>query len=126
MKSVSAHLRAILDLLQPLPALDVVLHDAVGCVLAEDVVATADLPTRDVATQDGYAVRSVDVAGANPDRTVSLRVLDEVRAGARDTERLVALSSVRIASGAPIPVGADAVVPLERTDRGMATVQVRT
>ncbi|MGC0272957.1 gephyrin-like molybdotransferase Glp [Pseudactinotalea sp. Z1739] len=126
MKSVSAHLRAILDLLQPLPALAVVLHDAVGCVLAEDILAPADLPPRDVATQDGYAVRSVDVAGANPDRAVSLRVLDEVRAGARDTERLVALSSVRIASGAPIPAGADAVVPLERTDRGMATVEVRT
>lgn len=125
MKTVSSHLRAVLDLLQPLPALDVVLHDAVGCVLAEDVRATADLPPRDVATVDGYAVRSVDVSGAAPSREVSLRVLDEVRAGDSHAQRLVALSAVRIASGAPMPVGADAVVPLERTDRGAATVAVR-
>lgn len=126
MKSVSAHLRAVLELLEPLPALNVVLHDAVGCVLAEDVVATDDLPARDVATIDGYAVRSVDVDGADPDRPVTLRVLDEVRAGDRDSHRLVALAAVRIASGAPMPAGADAVVPLERTDRGMATVQIRS
>lgn len=125
MRSVSTHLQAVLDLLQPLPPLHVVLADAVGCVLAEDVIAPADLPARDVATIDGYAVRSVDVAGANPDRPVNLRVLDEVRAGDRDSHRLVALTAVRIASGAPMPAGADAVVPLERTDRGMATVDLR-
>src|SRR5690625_1370572 len=125
MKPVSTHLQAVLDLLQPLPPLHVVLADAVGCILAEDVIAPADLPARDVATIDGYAVRSVDVAGANPQRPVNLRVLDEVRAGDRESHRLVAVTAVHIASGAPMPVGADAVVPLDRTDRGMATVDLR-
>lgn len=125
MKSVSEHLTSVLELLRPLPPLDVVLHDAVGCVLAEDVAAPADLPPRDVAMLDGYAVRSTDVSGADQDRPVSLRVLDEVRAGDSDGQRLVALSAVRIASGAPLPADADAVVPLDLTDRGSAVAAVR-
>ncbi|HLS14890.1 MAG TPA: gephyrin-like molybdotransferase Glp [Beutenbergiaceae bacterium] len=125
MKSVSEHLNAVLALLRPLPPLDVVLHDAVGCVLAEDVIAPADLPVRDLAGRDGYAVRSDDVLGGGEHTPVHLRVLDEVHAGDREAHHLVPHAAVRIASGAPMPAGADAVVPLEQTDRGSATVQVR-
>lgn len=125
MKSVSEHLNAVLELLRPLPPLNVVLHDAVGCVLAEDVRAEGDLPARDLAGLDGYALRADDILGASQNSSVQLRVLDEVRAGDREALHLVPLAAVRIASGAPMPVEADTVVPLEHTDRGRATVQVR-
>lgn len=122
MRTVNDCLAACLDLVGPLPPLDVVLHDAVRCILARDVVATDDLPAADVAACDGYAVRSGDLA---PDGVVRLRVLAEIESGARDPERIVPAGAFRIASGAPIPLGADAVVPLARTDRGDAVVHVR-
>ncbi|UFU03637.1 molybdopterin molybdotransferase MoeA [Ruania suaedae] len=124
MKSVSEHLAAVLDLLQPLPALEVVLRDAVRCVLAEDVTADQDLPERDLAGIDGYAVLSRDVDGASPQGQVTLRVLDDLLAGAVEAQRAVTGSALRVASGAPLPAGADAVVPLESTDGGRAAVQV--
>lgn len=124
MKEVSEHLAAVLDLVGPLPPLDVVLHDASGCVLAEDVAAPADLPARHLAALDGYAVRSHDIDGAGPDRDVTLRVLDDLRAGSTSAGALVPMAAVRIASGAPMPHEADAVVPLVDTDRGDASVRV--
>ncbi|WP_163543819.1 gephyrin-like molybdotransferase Glp [Occultella kanbiaonis] len=124
MKAVSEHLAAVLELLRPLPPLDVVLHDAVGCVLATDVTASADLPRRDLAALDGYAVAFADIDGAAPDRPVVLRVLEEIRAGQTDPTRLVAHTCVRIASGAPVPAEADCVVPLEATDSGSASVTI--
>ncbi|QOR71536.1 molybdopterin molybdotransferase MoeA [Ruania alkalisoli] len=126
MKTVSEHLGAVLDLLQPLPPLDVVLHDAVGCVLAEDILAGGDLPERDLAGIDGYAVISRDVDGATPQSQVTLRVLDEIVAGSVDDHRVVTGSALKVASGAPLPGGADAVVPLEDTDGGRAAVHVRS
>ncbi|UNX55456.1 molybdopterin molybdotransferase MoeA [Georgenia sp. TF02-10] len=126
MRSVQEHLAACLAAVGQLPPLDVALPDAVGCILAEDVVADADLPVTDLAGLDGYAVRAADVAAAGPAAPVTLRVTDEVRAGAAARLRLVAGTAVRIASGAPLPVGADAVVPGEQTDLGTAQVAVRT
>jgi len=125
-RSVQEHLAACLAAVGPQPPLEVVLADAVGCVLAEDVLATRDLPLADVAALDGYAVRAGDVATAGPAAPVALRVLDEIRAGSVDPTRLPAGSCVRIASGAPLPLEADAVVPVEQTDRGTAKVEVRT
>jgi len=125
-RSVQEHLAACLAAVGPLPPLEVVLPDAVGCILAEDVLAAADLPVADLAATDGYAVRAADVAEARADSPVTLRVIDEVRAGAVDPIHLVRGTAVRIASGAPLPVAADAVVPIEQTDFGRATVAVRT
>lgn len=126
MRSVQEHLAACLAAVGQLPPLEVVLPDAVGCILAEDVVAAGDLPVADLAATDGYAVRSADVAQARPQAPVTLRVTDEVRAGEVDRLRLVAGAAVRIASGAPVPYDADAVVPVEQTDFGSAAVAVRT
>lgn len=125
-KSVSAHLSAVLDLLDPLPPLDVLLSDASGCILAEDVSAPGDLPPADLAAYDGYAVRARDVDGASADSPVTLRVLGDLLAGATQTERLVAHSGVRVASGAHLPADADAVVPVTGTDEGAASVIVHT
>lgn len=124
MTAVSDHLSRVLDTAHPLPPLEVRLADAVGCVLAHDVRSEIDVPSRDLAGQDGYAVRSRDVEGAGPGRPVELRVLDEVRAGASNPGALVDLTAMKIASGAPLAAGADAVVPLDDTDRGQAVVQV--
>ncbi|WP_324650602.1 gephyrin-like molybdotransferase Glp [Georgenia sp. H159] len=126
MRTVQEHLAACLAAVGPQPPLEVVLADAVGCVLTEDVLASRDLPLADVAALDGYALRSTDVTGAAPSSAVTLRVLDEIRAGSVERTRLPAGASVRIASGAPLPVEADAVVPVEQTDRGTAKVEVRT
>lgn len=123
MRSVHDCLAGCLELARPLPPLEVVLHDAVGCTLAEDVAARGDLPHVAVATTPGYAVRTADLAP--DDGAARLRVLDDVVAGSADPGRLVAGTAVRIVTGAPVPAGADAVVPAGRTDRGAAVVVVQ-
>ena len=72
MRTVAEHLSACLDIAQAAAPLDVVLPDAVGCVLAEDIVAGIDLPALDLAGLDGYAVRCADLEGASAERPVSL------------------------------------------------------
>ena len=124
MRTVAEHLNTCLALVAPLDPLDVLLPDAVGCVLAEDVSAPFDLPVTDQATLDGYAVRSQDVGGAGKMRQVYLDVIAEVKAGDAEPCSLVENAAVRIASGAPLPMGADTVVPLEETDQGSARVQI--
>ncbi|MDO5494230.1 MAG: molybdopterin molybdotransferase MoeA [bacterium] len=124
MRSVGDHLQACLEIVGPLPPLAVALPDAVGCVLADDVVAPSDLPVTDRAATDGYAVRSSDVTEADV-REVSLVVVDDVRAGSAGPVRLPAGAAVLIASGAPLPEESDAVVELAFTDRGRAKVGVR-
>ncbi len=122
MRTVNDFLAACLELVGPLPPLDVVLHDAVRCILATDVLATDDLPAADVAACDGYAVRAADLL---PDGVARLRVIADVESGSRDPGRIVPGSAFRIASGGPVPAGADAVVPVQDTDRGAAVVAVR-
>ena len=109
-----------------LPPLDVQLADAVSCVLAEDVQAPFNLPVADLSACDGYAVRIRDCEGATLESPVTLPVTEEIRAGAVDPAALVPGTAIRIASGAPMPSGAEAVVSLEFTDHGIAQVALRT
>ena len=125
MRTVAEHLAACLEIARPAAPLDVVLLDAVGCVLAEDVVAQLDRPAVDMAGLDGYAVAVDDLAGVFPGRPVRLDVVDDVRAGDVRPIHLVRGSAVIIDSGAPMPQGADAVVPWTATDRGTSRVEVR-
>lgn len=118
MRSVQDHLAAVLAAVGPVAPLDVALHDAVGCILATDLVAPRDLPAVTVAARDGYALAAHDTAGAGLDRELTLPVAHDVRPGAPTQLRLAPGQSVRVASGAALPVGADAVVALEETDRG--------
>lgn len=99
----------------PLPGDDVPLGDALDRVLAESIRSPLDLPPWDNSAMDGFAVRSADVAGAKPDSPVRLRVVGEVRAGGSPDVDLPPGSAVRIATGAPLPSAADAVVPVEKT-----------
>lgn len=126
MRSVAEFYQDCLSAVAQQPPLDVQLADAVSCVLAEDVEALFDLPVADLAARDGYAVRSEDLAGARPDNELSLRVTEEIRAGDVNPAALVPGTAIRIASGAPMPAGADSVIALEFTDHGMAQVNVRT
>src|SRR4051794_7137838 len=125
MRSVQDHLAAVLAAVGPVSALDVVLHDAVGCILAADVVATQDLPALSVAALDGYAVAAHDTSRSGYATEVPLPVAHDVRPGQGGALRLVPGTAVRIASGAPLPIGADAVVPLQETDRGTAKVSMQ-
>ncbi|MDG2382620.1 MAG: molybdopterin molybdotransferase MoeA [Pirellulaceae bacterium] len=90
------------------------LTDAIGNVLAEDVVSDTDSPPYDKALMDGYAVRSNDIVGPS----VCLRVLEEVTAGNLPQHRIVPGTATRIMTGAPLPDGADAVVMVEKTLSG--------
>jgi molybdopterin molybdotransferase len=124
MSSVDEHVERILDALMPLQPYDQPLLEALGLPVCEDIAAPMDLPAFDNSAMDGYAVFFDDVATASPDHPVHLPVVGEMAAG---QTRLFALSpgtSVRIMTGAPIPQGADAVVPVEWTDGGVATVRI--
>lgn len=100
------------------------LSSAHGCVLAADVAAPWPLPSFDNSSMDGYAVLAADVANASAEAPVLLTVIDDVPAGFRSTEAVVSGTAIRIMTGAPMPEGADAVVPVERTDGGMGSVAV--
>ena len=124
LKSVAEHMEQILAGVEPVAPLDLQLLDAHGCILAESVTATVDLPPFDNASHDGYAVRYADVASASQAAPVQLPVVGDVAAGSQATYTVQPGLCVRIMTGAPIPVGADAVVPLEWTDRGLAAVTI--
>lgn len=124
MRSVGQHLNQCLNLISPLMPLDVLLPDAVGCVLAESITAEVDIPVVDQATIDGYAIYSGDILGASFNTPVVLPVCGEIRAGEINPVSLAAQTAYRIASGAPLPPGADTVIPLEYTDQGLEQVQV--
>ena len=111
--------------LEPLPATTLPLDRCLGLVAAEDVSTPRDVPAFANSAMDGYAVRSSDVAGASPGEPVVLRVVDEIPAGGSRSEPVAPGTAVKIMTGAPVPAGADAVVPWEDTDRGAGEVAVR-
>lgn len=98
----------------------VALVEALGRTLATDVIAPFDLPPWDNSAMDGYAIRSADVAGASDGAPVALRVVGDLAAGAGPDRTVGRGEAVRIATGAPVPTGADAVVPVEATTPGDA------
>lgn len=124
MRSVDEHLATVLAGVTPLEPLDVSLLEARGCLMAEPVAAPWPLPPFDTAGTDGYAVRVADCAGATPGAPVSLAVVDDVPAGYRVTRRVDPGTAIRIMSGAPMPEGAEGVVPFERVTGAATTVVV--
>ncbi len=121
MISVEEARERILSYFHRLEPETVPLLDALGRVLDEDVTATFDIPPLDNTAMDGYAVRAADTAGASEGTPAELRVTGEVAAGYIYDGEVEPGAAVRIMTGAPIPRGADAVVPFEETDEsGMA------
>ncbi len=125
MRSVEEHQRAVADLIRARPAAAVSLVDAEGLVLAEDVTAPVSLPVFDNSAMDGYAVRADEVAAATPEQPVKLPVAEDIPAGRTDIPALAPGTAHRIMTGAPMPAGATAVVPVEATDAGTGTVAIR-
>jgi molybdopterin molybdotransferase len=123
--SVEQHLTDILATIRPLVATELSLGDAHGLVLAEDVAATCPLPSFDNSAMDGYAVRVEDVAAASEENPVTLPVVAEVAAGDTGAYALPPGTAVRIMTGAMLPHGTEAVVPVEWTDGGRARVAIR-
>ncbi|MUM35104.1 gephyrin-like molybdotransferase Glp, partial [Mycolicibacterium sp. CBMA 361] len=106
--------------------LRVAIAEAQGLMCAEEVVTERPLPGFDQAAIDGYAVRSVDVMGAESDGTndVTLPVVSTISAGERTPTRLQPRQAARVQTGAPMPTLADAVLPLRWTDGGESRVRV--
>jgi molybdopterin molybdotransferase len=116
MRSVEEHQRVIAELITARPTVAVELRDAEGLVLAEDVTAVLSLPVFDNSAMDGYAVRAEEVASATLERPVKLPVAEDIPAGRTDIPTLATGTAHRIMTGAPIPAGATAIVPVESTD----------
>jgi molybdopterin molybdotransferase len=116
---------AVLERLRPLPAREVPLGDALGCVLAEDVTAAEDLPPFANSAMDGFAVRAADLGGASDQAPVTLRVTGEVFAGTARLPTVRAGGAARIMTGGPLPPGADAVVPVEQATVDGGAVHIR-
>ena len=123
--SVDDYREGILAGLEPLDPITLPLADSHGCVLAEDVVAQWPLPSFDNSSMDGYAVIASDVSSAAEASPVTLTVIDDVPAGSRADVALRPGCAVRIMTGAPIPSGTDCIVPVEVTDAGTDSVEIR-
>ena len=106
----------ILSYFQPLASVDVPLLESLGLTLDEDLVADFDIPPLANSAMDGYAVRSVDIAAASRYNPVCLRVNGYIAAGDVPSKPVAPGAAMRIMTGAPVPEGADLVVPFEDTD----------
>jgi len=125
MDSVETYLADILAAVRPLPPRELALGGALGAVLAADVTAQYPLPSFDNSAMDGYAVIAADVARATEERPVTLPVAGEIAAGDTGRHVLVPGAVMKIMTGAALPAGADAVVPVELTDGGTERVAIR-
>ncbi len=114
--SVAEALERVLATVSVLGSETVSLLDALGRVLAQEVVARDSLPPFDNSSMDGFALISADIAHATPNAPVTLKVVGDVAAGKWPDFRVARGQAARIMTGAPIPAGADAVVPVEGTD----------
>jgi molybdopterin molybdotransferase len=112
-------LALVLARVQPLAAENVAIGQAAGRVLAADARAAVDLPPFDSSAMDGFAVRASDTPGR-------LRVVGHSAAGRPELRALAAGEAIAISTGAVVPAGADAVVPVERTSLAGAFVEVET
>ena len=102
--------------LRPLGSEDVPLRDAAGRVLASAVVSDIDVPGFDRSTMDGYAVVADSTEGATPYNRIPLKVVGDAMPGSPFTRTVISGEAVRIMTGAPMPSGADSVLPAESVD----------
>jgi molybdopterin molybdotransferase len=119
------YLGSVLRRLRALPALDLDLTQAHGNVLAENVLAQYPFPAFDQAGIDGYAARADDLVPTAPGRPVRLNVIGDLAASSWRPARLTSHSCFSVAAGAPLPIGADVIVPVDWTDQGMAAVEIQ-
>ncbi len=116
MISVEEALERILSHFSLLESEERPILDALGQVVADDIASEITIPPLDNTAMDGYAVRAADTTGAAEASPMRLRVIGELAAGYVFDGSVEPGTAVRIMTGAPIPTGADAVVPFEETD----------
>jgi molybdopterin molybdotransferase len=124
LRTVDEHLSVVLDGIGSIDTIELTLLDAQGLLLAENIRADFPLPGFDNSAMDGYAVRAIDTRDASREQPVPLQVVGDVAAGAKSRSGMGPGLAMRIMTGAPMPAGADAVIPLEDTDRGLARVGI--
>ena len=124
LSTVDEHVERIVESLDPLHPYDQPLLEALGLPVCENITAPMDLPAFDNSAMDGYAVYFDDVVTASDDHPVHLPVVGEMAAGQTKLFALSPGTAVRIMTGAPVPHGADAIVPVEWTDGGVASVRI--
>ncbi len=125
MRSVDEHRRVVAGLITVRRPVRMPVAEALGLVLAADVVAPLSLPGFDNSAMDGYAVIADDIATATDDTPVRLPVTEDIPAGRTDIPTITAGTAHRIMTGAPLPSGATTVVPVEATDGAVDTVTIR-
>lgn len=113
----------ILETIQRLSAESVVLEDSLGRILAEDILSDTNLPPFDNSAMDGFAILSGDSSGASQSEPVVVHVSMDIPAGKAPDNPIQSGQAARIMTGAPIPDGADAVIPVEDTNADFSDPQ---
>ncbi len=124
MLSVDEARDRVLAAIRPVEPVESLVGDAQGKVLAGALRAPHPLPRFDNSAMDGYAVIATDVAAATPEDPVVLELAGEVRAGQPAVEKVLPGTAIRIMTGAPVPEGADAIVPVEDTEETGGRVSI--
>ncbi len=117
MISVEEARESVMKSIRRLEPVEVELTGALGLALAEPAVSRFDIPPFDNSAMDGYAVRAADIASASTDTPAELEVLEDLPAGYTSDATVIPGTAIRIMTGAPMPAGADTVVPVELTGR---------
>lgn len=125
MRSVTHHVAAATALVALLPTERIALDVAHGRILASPATSVTDNPPFDNSAMDGYAVRCAEVATASPDEPVTVPVAADIPAGSGMPAPLAPGTAARIMTGAPVPSGADGIVPVEHTDGATSAVSIR-
>lgn len=124
MLSVEEARRRVLDAVQVMERIPIPVSEAAGFAVADDLTAPHPLPRFDNSAMDGYAVRAADTTGASESSPADLKVIGEVQAGRAPGIEVEAGTAVRIMTGAPIPPGADGIVPVEDTSESGDIVSI--
>lgn len=124
--NVDVAIERILEQMGVLSSEVVRLEDSLGRVLAEDIVSDIDLPPFDNSAMDGFAIQAIDSEDASTENPSILKVTMDIPAGMSPEERLSSGEAARIMTGAPIPEGADAVIPVEDTDADFSDLDAAT
>ncbi len=117
MISVNEALDRLLLSFSPVDSEEVPLEKAAGRILSTHVTSEIDLPLFTNSSMDGFAVKAEDVHGADPSSPVRLQIIEDIPAGKEPSRVIEKNQASRIMTGAPLPEGADAVVPIEDTDQ---------
>ena len=121
---VDEALNKILSNVYPLGSEKVSILDALGRVISEDIQANRNIPPLDNSAMDGYALKYEDVQKASSNDPVRLEVIEDLPAGFISKKKLEKGKAIRIMTGAPIPKGAETVIPVEETKKEDGSVLI--